>query len=59
LNPSWKGIAFHGGQRATIALYFDTKFTNGTGTEQFVWQEHDNRLTLSRYQIKSKVLDSK
>ena len=59
LNPSWKGIAFHGGQGATIALHFDTKFRNGTGTEQFVWQEHDNRLTLSRYQIKSKVLDSK
>lgn|SRR5208282_1753200 len=59
LNPSWKGVAFHGGQSATIALYFDTKFTNGTATEQFVWQKHDNRLTLSRYQIKSKVLDSK
>jgi hypothetical protein len=59
LNSSWKGVAFHGGQRSTIALYFDTKFTNGTGTEQFVWQEHDNRLTLGRYQIKSKVLDSK
>jgi hypothetical protein len=59
LNSSWKGVAFHGGKRATIALYFDTKFTNGTGAEQFVWQEHDNHLTLSRYQIKSKVLDSK
>ena len=59
LNPSWKGIAFHGGQRATIALYFDTKFTNGTGTEHFVSQKDGNRLTLSRYQIKSKVLDSK
>ncbi len=58
LNPSWKGIAFHGRQRATIALYFDTKFTNGTGTEQFVWQKDNNRLTLSWYQIKSKVLDS-
>lgn len=57
LNPSWKGIAFHGRQRATIALYFDTKFTNGTGAEQFVWQKDDNRLTLSWYQIKSKVLD--
>jgi hypothetical protein len=59
LNSSWKGVAFHGGQRATIALDFETKFTNGTATEQFVWQEHDNRLALSRYQIKSKVLDSK
>ena len=59
LNSSWKGVAFHGDQRATIALYFDTTFTNGTGTEQFVWQEHNNRVTLSRYQIKSKVLDSK
>jgi hypothetical protein len=59
LNSSWIGVAFHGGQRATIALYFDTKFTNGTGAEQFAWQEHDNHLTLSRFQIKSKVLDSK
>lgn len=59
LNPSWKGVAFHGGHRATIALYFDTKFTNGTATEQFVWQDYNNRLTLSRYQIKSTVLDSK
>ena len=59
LNSSWKGVAFHGSQSATIALYFDTKFANGTGTEQFVWQKHDNRLTLSRYQIMSKVLDSK
>jgi hypothetical protein len=59
LNPSWQGIAFHGSQSATIALHFDTKFTNGAGTEQFVWQEDHNRLTLGEYQIKSKVLDSK
>jgi NAD/NADP transhydrogenase beta subunit len=59
LDTTWRGIAFHGGGRATIALYFDTKFTNRNGTEQFVWQEHDHRVTLSRYQIKSNVLDSK
>jgi hypothetical protein len=59
LNPSWQGVAFHGGQSATIALHFDTKFTNGTGTEQFLWQKEHNRLTLSQYQIKSRVLDSK
>jgi hypothetical protein len=59
LNPSWTGISFHGDQRTTILLRFDTKFTNGSGAEQFVWQEHDNRLTLSRYQINSKLLDSK
>jgi hypothetical protein len=59
LNPSWQGVAFHGGQSATIALHFDTKFVNGNGAEQFVWQKDDNRLTLSQYQIKSRVLDSK
>lgn len=57
LNPTWTGVSFHGSQRATIALNFDTKFTKGTGTEQFVWQEQGTHLTLSRYQIKSKALD--
>jgi hypothetical protein len=59
LNSSWKGVAFHGGQRATIALDFDTRFTKGNGAEKFVWQERDDHLTLSRYQITSTVLDSK
>ena len=59
LNSRWEGVAFHGGQRATIALYFDTRFTNGIGAEKFVWQERDNHLTLSRYQVTSIVLDSK
>jgi len=59
LNPGWQGIAFHGGQRMTISEYFDTKFAHGNGTEWFVWQAHDNRLTLGRYQIKSSVLTSR
>jgi hypothetical protein len=36
-----------------------TKFTNGTGTEQFAWQAYDNHVTLGRYQIKSSVLTSR
>ena len=59
LNRSWQGIAFHGRQRVTISVYFDTKFAYGNGTEQFVWQAHDNCLTLGRYQIKSSVLTSR
>jgi hypothetical protein len=59
LNPGWQGIAFHGGQRMTISEYFDTKFAHGNGTEWFVWQAHDNRLTLGLYQIKSSVLTSR
>jgi hypothetical protein len=59
VNPSWQGIAFHGRQRVTMSVYFDTKFTYGNGTEQFVWQAHDHRLALGRYQIKSSVLTSR
>jgi hypothetical protein len=59
LNPGWQGIAFHGGQRMTISEYFDTKFAHGRGTEWFVWQAHDNHLTLGHYQIKSSVLTSR
>jgi|HubBroStandDraft_6_1064221.scaffolds.fasta_scaffold56480_1 hypothetical protein len=59
LNPGWQGIAFHGGQRMTISEYFDTKFAHGNGIEWFVWQAHDNRLTLGRYQIKSSVVTSR
>lgn len=59
LNPGWEGIAFHGGQRVTISEHFDTKFAHGNGTEWFVWQGHDNRLTLGRYQVKSNVLPSR
>jgi hypothetical protein len=43
----------------TISEYFDTKFAHGNGTEWFVWQAHDNRPTLGRYQIKSSVLTSR
>lgn len=59
LNPGWQGVAFHGGQRATIAEDFDTKFTRGIAKESFVWQAQDSHLTLGRYQIKSSMLTSK
>jgi len=59
LNLSWTGIAWHGGQGVTISLIYNTKFTYGSGNEQFVWQSHDNRVTLGRYRIKSNVLASK
>jgi hypothetical protein len=59
LNLSGTGIAWHGGQGVTISLIYDTKFTHGTGNERFVWQNHDNRVTLGRYHIKSNVLTSK
>jgi len=56
LNLSSTVIAWQGGGKKSIRLTYDTKFAYGTGTEQFVWQDHDNRVTLARYEIKSKAL---
>ena len=59
LNLSRTAISFHGGGRMSIRVTYDTKFTNGTATEQFVWQDQDSRVTLGQYQIRSDVLTAK
>jgi hypothetical protein len=53
------GIAWHSSQSVTISLHYETKFTYGMGTEQFVWQDQGNRVTLGGYHIRSKVLTAK
>ena len=53
------GIAWHSSQNVTISLNYETKFTYGTGTEQFAWQDQGNRVTSGGYQIRSKVLAAK
>jgi len=53
------GIAWHSKQSVTISLNYETKFTYGMGTEQFVWQDKGNRVTLEGYQIRSNVLTAK
>jgi hypothetical protein len=58
-NLNRTGIAWHSSQNVTISLHYETKFSYGTGTEQFVWQDQDNRVTLGGYQIRSKVLTTK
>ncbi len=59
LNLRSTVISWHGGGRMSIGVTYDTKFTYGTATEQFVWQEQNNRVALGRYQIKSTILPSK
>ena len=53
------GIAWHSSQNVTISLNYETKFTYGTGTEQFAWQDQETRGTSGGYQIRSKVLAAK
>ncbi len=58
-NLNRTGIAWHSSQNVTISLHYETKFAYGSGTEQFVWQDKSNRVTLGGYQIRSKVLTAK
>lgn len=58
-NPNFTGITWGKNHEVTVRLTFDANFANGTGTEDFVWRIVNNRATLSRYQIKSKVLTAK
>jgi hypothetical protein len=47
------GVAWFAGQGATVTLLYETKFAEGTGTEQFVWHIKDDGATLYRYNISS------
>jgi hypothetical protein len=55
-NLTFTGISWHGNHNATISLNYKTEFARGAGTEKFMWQDHNNRVTLGRYQVYSKVL---
>jgi hypothetical protein len=59
LNLRSTVISWHGNGKLSIGVTYDTEFTYGAATEQFVWQEQDNRVALGRYQIRSKVLTPK
>jgi len=53
------GVAWFAGQGASVTLVYDTKFTEGSGTEQFVWHIKDDRAALYGYHINSNDLISK
>jgi hypothetical protein len=55
---SW-GVVLRGDQGATVKLVYDTSFTRGDGTEQFVWQIKDHHANLDSYRISSRVLVTK
>jgi len=49
-------VAWYSGQGATVTLVYDTKFSQGTGREQFLWHIKDNQATLYGYHINSNDL---
>jgi hypothetical protein len=53
------GVAWFAGQGATVTLVYQTKFAEGTGTEEFIWHVKDNGAALYRYQINSNELVTK
>jgi Protein of unknown function (DUF4019) len=53
------GVAWFAGQGATVTLVYDTKFSDGTGSEQFVWHIKDNQASLYSYHINSNDLIAK
>lgn len=53
------GVAWFSGQGATVTLVYQTKFTEGSGTEQFVWHVKDNGAVLYGYHINSNELITK
>ena len=53
------GVAWFAGQGATVTLVYETKFAEGTGTEQFVWHVKDNGAALYSYHINSNELVTK
>ena len=50
------GVAWYAGQGATVTLVYDTTFSQGSGTEQFLWHIKDNQATLYGYHINSNDL---
>jgi hypothetical protein len=53
------GVAWFAGQGTTVTLVYDTKFSEGTGKEQFVWHIKDNSAALYGYNINSNELVAK
>ena len=53
-NASW-----HTGQGTLVTLTYDTTFSAGSGSEQFVWRISDNRALLYGYHINSADLIEK
>jgi hypothetical protein len=53
------GVAWFAGQGATVTLVYDTQFSDGTGTEKFVWHLKDGQATLYGYRINSNDLITK
>ena len=52
-------VAWSSGEGATVTLVYETKFAQGTGTEEFVWHIRDNTATLYGYHINSNELITK
>lgn len=50
------GVAWFAGQGATVTLVYDTRFSDGTGIERFVWHIKDNQASLYSYRINSNDL---
>lgn len=48
--------AWYAGQGATVTLVYETKFTDGTALEKFVWHVKDNDAALYGYNINSNEL---
>jgi len=53
------GVAWFAGQGATVTLVYHTKFSDGAGSEQFVWHIKDSQATLYSYRINSNDLIAK
>ena len=52
-------VAWFAGEGATVTLAYDTKFSAGSGTEQFVWHITGGRAQLYGYHINSNDLITK
>jgi hypothetical protein len=53
------GIAWYAGEGTTVTLLYNTRFSDGTATEQFVWHIKDNQAMLYGYHINSNDLVAK
>jgi hypothetical protein len=53
------GVAWFAGQGSSVTLVYDTRFSDGTGMEQFVWHIKDNQASLYSYRINSNDLITK
>ena len=53
------GVAWFAGRGTTVTLVYDTDFSHGTATEQFVWHIKDDHASLYSYRINSNDLIKK